>query len=167
MAAARTGEREFVIPVERRWKLWILPAIGILYFLGVILLAVQHNEIAGVSMDLLVWIGLAVFLIIILVEFPLLRRRKPAATPPPDRMAEPGDWQATPESGSAAPAYVPGAHDDEKLATKESQQGLRVLEYSAPAKSAHKGAVYAKTYCPVTKADVLRVETLVAEGADL
>lgn len=45
---------------------------------------------------------------------------------------------------------------------EESWQGMRVLEYSAPAKSRNRGAAYVSAYVPVTKEDVLRVETLAA-----
>lgn len=166
---AADDEREFVIPVQRRWKLWILPTIAILYFAVVILLAILHLQIQGVSTDALVLGGLGLFLLTIVVEFPFLLRRRVRASdpaPPPEAMPAPTAWQAAPTAASAP--YLGGARaDDEKLITGEMQQGLRVLEYSAPAKSHHRGAVYSKTYVPVTKEHVLRVETLSAEGADL
>ena len=161
--------REFVIPVRRRWKLWILPTLAILYFVLVVLLAIFHLEVTGISTDALVFLGLGLFVVTILVEFPfLMRRRSREAEPAPmgEPMAPAGEWQAAPVA-SAAPVMMAARGDDEKLVTGEMQQGLRVLEYSAPAKSRHKGAVYAKTYVPVNKEHVLRVENLAAEGADL
>jgi len=90
-----------------------------------------------------------------------------AATPvePAPAPAPQAEWQAAP--APTAPVMMGAPADDEKLVTGEMQQGLTVLEYSAPAKSRHRGAVYSKTYVPVTKEHVLRVETLAAEGADL
>ena len=52
---------------------------------------------------------------------------------------EPSPMQASPDWSAPPAAAAPG--DDETLVTTESQQGLRVLEYSAPAKSRHRGAV--------------------------
>ena len=108
-------------------------------------------------MDLLVLSGLAVFLLVAIVEIPFFLRRRPPKAPEPER-----EWQDEPPEPPPTVAW-----DDEKLATDESQQGLRVLEYSAPAKSRNRGAVYAKTYVPVTKEHVLRIETMAAEPREL
>jgi hypothetical protein len=154
-------EREFVIHVERRWKLWILPILAVLYFLFVLMLAVLHREVSGVPMDTLVLAGLVLFAVVILVQIPFMLRRRV-------RGPEPAAAETIPPAAGWTPEPPPTfGHDDEKLVTSEVQQGLTVLEYSAPAKSRHRGAVYAKAYVPVTKEHVLRVETLAAEGADL
>ena len=155
--------REFVIRVRRRWTLWILPVIALLYFAFVVYLAVARKEVANLPMQTLVLAGIGLFALVFLVEIPFLFRRKaraPAPEPAPPQ-EEPSLWAPAPAEPMRATA------DDEFLVTTENQQGLRVLEYSAPAKSRHRGAVYAKTYVPVTKEHVLRVETLAAEGADL
>lgn len=157
--------RPFVIPLRRRWGLLILPVLCLLYFAGVIALAVLELAVTGIPMDLLVLGGAGLFLLTVLVELPFfLRRRRPRARTLAD--AEPAydapDLQdEPPEPRARLPA------DDELVVTSEQQQGLRVLEYSRPGKSRHRGAVYAKTYVPVTKEFVLRVETLAAEGRDL
>lgn len=151
-------ERPFLIPVKRRWTLLILPVLAGLYFLFVLWLGATRTTVRGVSMDLLVLSGLALFLLVAVVEVPFfLRRRAPKPEPPAER-----EWQDEPPEPVAAPSW-----DDEKLTTEESQQGLAVLEYSAPAKSRNRGAVYAKTYVPVTKEHVLRVETMAAEPHEL
>lgn len=150
--------REFVIPVERRWTLWILPVLAILYFLLVIALAVLRIQIRGVEPQYLVWGGVALFVIVMLIELPFFFRRRPPAPErePPLAPLNESTWQDEPaEAGSRAA-------DDELVTTSETQQGLRVIEYSAPAKSRHRGAVYSKTYVPVTKEHVLRVENLSA-----
>ncbi|HWH08303.1 MAG TPA: hypothetical protein VNX21_03820 [Candidatus Thermoplasmatota archaeon] len=152
-------ERPFLIPVKRRWTLLILPVLALVYFAFVVWLGATRTTVRGVPMDYLVLGGLAFFLLVAVVELPFfLRRRPPKAAPPPER----AEWQDEPPEPVAAPA-----RDDERLTTDETQQGMRVLEYSAPAKSRNRGAVYAKTYVPVTKEHVLRVETLAAEPAEL
>lgn len=152
-------ERPFLIPVQRRWTLLILPILALLYFAFVAWLGATRTTVEGVSMDVLVLAGLAFFLLVAVIEVPFFLRRKPEAAPEPERDA----WQDEPPEPLAAPTL----RDDEKLTTDETQQGLRVLEYSAPAKSLNRGAVYAKTYVPVTKEHVLRVETLAAEQHEL
>lgn len=149
-------ERPFLIPVKRRWTLLILPILAFLYFAFVLWLGVTRTTVRGVSTDVLVLAGLALFLLVAIVEIPFFLRRRPKAEPAPD-------WQDEP----AEPLAPPMLRDDEKLTTDETQQGLRVLEYSAPAKSRNRGAVYAKTYVPVTKEHVLRVETMAAEPHEL
>jgi hypothetical protein len=150
--------REFVIPVQRRWTLWILPTLAILYFLAVLALAVLRVEIRGLPTEYLVLGGVVLFVVIMLIELPFLfRRRIRPAEPEP---VPESDWQGEP----AEPRM---AFDDEKLVTNETQQGLRVLEYSSPAKSRHRGAVYAKTYVPVAKEWVLRIENLAADTHEL
>jgi len=161
------SEREYVIRVEKPWKLWILPAIAIAYF--VVLLALVILRVAFVingqqylvqDIPGLIWLGAGFFVLVLLVELPFfLRRRPPAPEPPPEE-------RETDMATGALGSGIVGL-DDERMVTTEEQQGLRVLEYSAPAKSKNRGAVYAKTYVPVTKADVLRVETLAAEPTDL
>lgn len=153
-------ERPFLIPVKRRWTLLILPILAGLYFLFVMWLGATRTTVRGVSMDILVLSGLALFLLVAVVEIPFfLRRRAPKPEPEPVER----EWQDEPPE----PVATTTAWDDEKLATEETQQGLRVLEYSAPAKSRNRGAVYAKAYVPVTKEHVLRVETMAAEPHEL
>lgn len=150
------AEREFVIPVRRRWLLAILPILAILYFAFVVTLASLNYTIRGVSMEMLAFGGVGFFVLVILVELPFFFTRRIR-----DDEAEPSPVAAAPSSAA------PGARDDELVTTTEQQQGLRVLEYSRPAKSRNRGAVYAKAYVPVTKEYVVRVETLVADRADL
>lgn len=152
--------REFRIPVRRRWTLWILPALATIYFIAVLFLGATDRRVRGVSNQTLVWIGLALFALVVLVEIPFFLTRRARS----DLPAQETDWQEEPAEPRAVP---PMDRDDEAVATGESQQGLQVLEYSRPAKSRNKGSVYAKTYVPVTKEHVLRVETLAAEPADL
>lgn len=162
-------EKRFLIPVRRRWTLAILPLLAIFYFAAVITLAILRYEIRGVPTDALVLGGVAFFALVMIIQVPFLftRRVKPEA---------PEDAAAAYPPESLEPAYAPpaapmapprAAVDDEMLVTAEEKNGLRVLEYSAPAKSHHRGAVYAKAYVPVTKEHVMRVETLAAEGAEL
>lgn len=152
------ADRPFVITVRRTWTLWILPVIATLYFLGVLLLNVLDYEIQGVSMDMLVLAGVAIFVLVIVIELPFfLRRRARREAPPPTPAPRP----------LGAPASARNGWDDELLITPENQQGLQVVEYSAPAKSRNSNAVYTKTYVPVTGAHVLRVETLVATQSDI
>jgi hypothetical protein len=156
--------REFVIHVRRRWTLWILPVLAILYFLMVVALVVTNQKLMkGVTNEMLAYGGVGLFAVVFLVEIPFFLKRKAKL----DATLEPADreWQdEAPEPMSAAPR---AALDDEHVLTGETQQGMRVLEYSRPAKTQNKGAVYAKTYVPVTKEFVLRIETLAAERADL
>lgn len=149
--------RPFLIPVRRRWTLWILPVLALVYFAVVVALAVLNYKVQGVTMEMLALGGVAFFALVILIELPFFLRR---------RVREPRAEEA-PEAPFAEPEGAPPAVDDEIVMTSETQQGMRVAEYSRPAKSRHPGAVYAKTYVPVTKDVVVRVETLVAEGADL
>jgi hypothetical protein len=161
------SEREYVIRVEKPWKLWILPGLAIAYF--VVLLALVILRVAFVingqqylvqDIPGLIWLGAAFFVLVLLIELPFfLRRRPPAPEPPPEE-------RETDLSSGMMASGVMGV-DDERMVTAEQQQGLRVLEYSSPAKSRNRGAVYAKTYVPVTKGDVLRIETLAAEPTDL
>jgi hypothetical protein len=150
--------REFLIRVERPWKLWILPGIAILYFVLILAMAILRIEFRSVSTDALVYAGAVLFVVVILIELPFFLRRRV-------RVEEPEPSPYAPESAAAGPLV--GAGDHEALATSESQQGLRVLEFSAPPKSQNRGSVYAKTYVPVTKEHVLRVETLAAEPSEL
>src|SRR5688500_4292659 len=100
--------REFVIPVQRRWTLWILPTLAILYFLAVIAMAVLRIEIRGLPTQYLVYAGVAFFLLVIVIEFPFfLRRRVRAEEPEP--LAE-NEWQAEPGEPMME-------RDDEKLIT--------------------------------------------------
>lgn len=149
-------DRPFVITVRRRWTLWILPILATLYFLAIVLLNVLDYSIKGVSMDMLVLGGVGLFVLVVVVELPFfMRRRRKKERPPPAAAA------------SATAAASPGGWDDELLITPESQQGLQVIEYSAPAKSRNANSVYTKTYVPVSGAHVLRVETLVADPSDI
>jgi len=148
--------RPFVIDVKRPWTLWILPIVAVLYFLAVILIHLLNYTIQGVTTEMLVLGGVGLFIVVMLIEIPFFFRRR---APKPKR--EPA---AAPAPG--APASN-GRVDDECLMTTESQQGLQVLEYSAPAKSRHVNTVYTKTYVPVSGAHVLRVETAVADAGDI
>ena len=152
-------DRPFVITVRRQWTLWILPAIAAIYFLAVLLLNVLNYRIKGVSDEMLVLGGLGLFVLVILVELPFfLRRRRPKAPKP-----------AKVKASAASPAMDSSMNgwDDELMITTESQQGLQVLEYSAPAKSRNANAVYTKTYVPVSGAHVLRIETLAADSTEI
>lgn len=145
---------DFVL--RARWPLYILPVLALAYFVGVLVLIATDNHLKGVSNDALALAGVVVFLVVALIELPFLfRRREPR--PEPAGPAPAGDAIAAPRARI----------DDEYLVTSEEQQGLKVLEYSTPAKSRHHGAVYTKAYVPVTKEHVLRIETLAAEGAEL
>lgn len=152
--------RPFLIPVKRRWTLWILPVIAVLYFIGVVVLVSMNYRITGVSNDLLALVGLGLFALVVLIELPFLLRRRP-------RRAEPDPVEAEPYAEAAPLAATGAARDDELRTTPETQQGLRVVEYSAPAKSRNRNAVFTKTYVPVTPTHVLRIETLVADASDL
>lgn len=151
-------DRPFVITVRRTWTLWILPVIAALYFLAVLVLNVANYRIRGVTDEMLVLGGVGLFVLVILVELPFfLRRRRPKA-PKPRKAKADAPAAASPEANG---------WDDELLITSESQQGLQVLEYSAPAKSRNANSVYAKTYVPVSGAHVLRIETLAAEQHEI
>lgn len=152
--------RPFVIPVRRPWLLLVLPILALLYFLAVVILNLMNYRIRGVSNQVLALVGVGLFALVILIELPFLLRRRV-------RDEEP-DAPATVASAEAAPYESPrDGRDDELLTTGEKQQGLDVLEYSAPAKSRNSNAVYTKTYVPVTPEHVLRVESLVADAGDL
>ena len=152
-------ERPFLIPVRRRWLLWILPSIAALYFLVVILLNILDYTVEGVSNDVLVLTGVALFVLVILVELPFFLRRgaERPAEQAPDPMA-----LLDPSSSSSRNGW-----DDELIITNERQQGLLVVEYSSPAKSQHRNSVFTKTYVPVSGAHLLRIESLVADSSDL
>lgn len=158
-------EKRFLIPVQRRWKLLILPILALLYFAAVLLLAAFGYEVQGVTMEQLVLGGAAFFLVVLVLELPFVFKKKVRQEPelveeePP--VAEPVESFSEPETFTRPPS------NDEMLVTSEVVKDLRVLEYSAPSKSLHSGAVYAKTMVPVTKEHVLRVETLAAEDYEL
>lgn len=164
-------DREYVIHVRRPWALWILPILALLYFAFVVFLAATGQHVRGVPDEYLVWGGLALFVLVLIVEVPLLMRRRERA--PAAEASEEPDW-TPPETTDEAPAFAPPpaaapaeAIDDELVTTSETQKGLQVLEYSRPAKSVNKGSVYAKAYVPVTKEFVLRVETLAADRTEV
>jgi hypothetical protein len=151
--------------IRRAWLPITLAVVCVLYFAGVLLLAATNREVTGVTSQQLALGGLALFVVTILVEIPFfMRRRSPRAAPEPAPMME--DLQDEPVEAEA-PRIAAQTWDDEKRVTTEQQQGMTVLEYSRPAKSRHRGAVYTKAYVPVAKEWVLRIETLVAEGRDL
>ena len=150
--------RPFVIEVKRRWLLAILPILATIYFIAVIVLNVADYDIQGVSDDLLVLGGVAFFVLVMLIELPFFLRR---SAPKPAR-AKP-----TPAAAPMRDVSSNGSVDDEYVITEEQQQGLQVLEYSAPAKSRNVNVVYTKTYVPVSQAHVIRVETAVADAADI
>lgn len=151
--------RPFLISVRRRWLLWILPIIAALYFIAVLVLVIGDWRIRGVTNDMLVLGGLGLFALVILIELPFLIRRRAPRAPKPKK--------EKPAKAVAVAEAAPSAWDDELVITSEAVQGMRVLEYSAPAKSANPHGVYTKTHVPVTQTDVVRVETLVAEQGDL
>lgn len=158
------AEKRFVIPVERRWTLLILPILALLYFLAVVTLAALDRTIEGLGTETLVLIGAGLFGLVLLVELPFLFKKTVRIDD--DQAAVLG---ATPVE--AVPAYAPAParveRDDEARGTNETAQGMKVIEYSRPAKSRNRGSVYAKTMVPVTKEHVLRVETLAAEPREL
>lgn len=151
-------DRPFVINVRRRWTLLILPILALLYFVAIVILYVQDYRINGVDMDTLVLAGVGVFVLVMIIELPFLMRRKA----PKVKRSEKQKLDILEDRGEA-----PAMRDDEYLTTSESQQGMQVVEYSAPAKSRNVNVVYTKTYVPVTGAHVLRVETAVADAADI
>jgi len=150
--------RPFVIEVRRRWLLWMLPILAALYFIAVILLAILDYRIKGVSTQMLVLVGLGLFVLVMLIELPFLFRRSAPREPKPAKAKK-----AAPPGRADGMGLV----DDELLTTEEIQHGLQVLEYSAPAKSRNQSAVYTKTYVPVSPAHVVRIETGIAEQSDL
>lgn len=151
-------ERPFLIQVRRPWKLWILPVIAVLYFILIVTFAVMDLRIEGVPMEYLVLGGLAVFILVMIIELPFLWRKRAQRAP---------RVKAAPMESAAPDAASRNGWDDELLTTAETQQGMQVLEYSAPAKSRNRNSVYTKTYVPVTGAQVLRIESLVADASDL
>lgn len=153
-------EKRFVVPVRRRWTLFILPALALLYFLAIVVLAALNYEVAGVSMEYLVLGGAALFGVVLLVELVLLLRRKA-------KTEEPVEEVPVEDVAPVVPLRRDVIRDDEYRTTTQSAQGLQVLEYSWPGKSLHRGAVYAKTALPVTKEHVLHVETLAAHPHEL
>lgn len=158
--------------MRRAWFPITLAVVCVLYFVFVGWLVATNRELAGVSNNTLAVAGLALAIVTLLVEVPYFLRRAPprAAPPPPPSVEEPPTYRDDLQEEPApleAPMRVPTLWDDETRRTTEERQGLRVLEYSAPPKSRHKGAVYTKDYVPVSKEWVLRVETMVAEPRDL
>lgn len=158
-------ERAFVIPLRRRWLLWILPILALLYFVAVLVLIVQDYRIEGVTHETLALVGAGLFLLVALIEIPFLFRRRAPRPPPPAESWT--DEPPPPVPAAAEPAPARAAADDEIRLTDESAQGLRVIEYSAPAKSRNRNAVYTKTHVPVSPTHVVRIETLVADAIDL
>lgn len=148
----------FVIPVRRTWLLLILPILALLYFVGVVVLNILDYRIEGVSNEMLALGGVAFFGLVILVELPFfLRRSRPRAK----------KVKAAPAAPAPAAPATRAPVDDEVVTTDETQQGLRVVEYSSPARSRNANAVYTKTYVPVSGAHVLRIESMVADASDL
>lgn len=77
-----------------------------------------------------------------------------------------------PESLPSGPriAYahpLTGKERYEVVVTGDTEQGLGVLEVSTPPKSENKGSVYTRTYVPVSKGHVLRIEDLAANLNDI
>ena len=151
------ADRPFVITVRRQWTLWILPAIAAIYFLTIVLLNILNYRIQGVTDEMLVLGGVGLFVLVILIELPFFLRRRAPKAPKPAKV----------KAGAAPMDASLNGWDDELLITTESQQGLQVLEYSAPAKSRNANAVYTKTYVPVSGAHVLRIETLAADSTEI
>jgi hypothetical protein len=152
--------RPFVINVKRRWLLAILPVLATIYFVAVIVLNILDYRIQGVTTDMLVLGGVGLFVLVMLIELPFFMRRSGPKRARPER-ARAAAPAATMDAGSN------GHGDDEYLITEELQQGLQVLEYSAPAKSRNSNTVYTKTYVPVSQAHVVRVETAVADPTEI
>jgi hypothetical protein len=152
--------------IRSAWPFYVLAGVATLYFVLVVYLAA--NPVSGLDLDVLALAGLVFFAILIVLAFLFMGRRKLPRPPPaanePALLRE--DMQDEPLE-SEAPRMAAQAWNDELVRTTEQQQGLTVLEYSRPPKSQHRGAVYAKAYVPVTKEFVLRIEVLVADGADL
>lgn len=162
-------EKRFLVPVKRRWKLLILPILAILYFAAVLLLAAFGYEVQGVTMEQLVLGGAVFFALVLLIELPYVFKRKVRAEPEvvDEPVEEPVETFAPMEDFSEPEPVARPKANDELLVTSEVVKDLRVLEYSAPSKSRHSGAVYAKTMVPVTKEHILRVENLAAEDYEL
>ncbi|MHB8604508.1 MAG: hypothetical protein ACYDCK_04565 [Thermoplasmatota archaeon] len=149
---------EFVVGVERKWKLWIAPVLAFLYFLWVVYLATTSTETAGVTIDTWVYIGAALFLVVLVIELFLLPRRK-------EKVAKQVVAEETATSvGSALPLGHTG--EDEFKLTAEEFQGKRVVELSRPPKSTNSGAVYSKALVEIGDQWVLRIEDLVAGRED-
>lgn len=147
------------------WLPITLAVICVLYFAFVLWLVATNREVSGLSNTTLALLGIVLFVVTIVVQIPFfLRRPAPRAAPEPAPMRD--DMQDEPMA-TEAPRILADNVDDERRITDEEKQGMKVLEYSRPAKSRHKGAVYTKDYVPVAKEWVLRVETLVADVADL
>lgn len=156
------SSRAFLI--RRLWLAWTLVVIALLYFAAVVTLVVLDYRVQGVSYEMLALGGAGLFgLVALVLVFFLLRKRKPRA-PRAAQEAEPS-FDDAPVATRAFAASAPA--DDEVRLTDDSAQGLRVLEYSRPAKSRNRNAVYTKTHVPVSQAHVLRVETMVADASDL
>lgn len=153
--------RPFLIPLRRRWALAILPVVCVLYFALVITLVALDRTVSGLTHELLALVGAGLFLVTLLVEIPFFLRRRAKRV-----RAEPVEERALQDEPPEPLARGP-ALDHEFVTTSETQAGMRVVEYSRPAKSRNRGLVYAKTYVPVAKDVVLRVETPAAEPRDL
>lgn len=151
--------RPFVIDVKRRWLLAILPLLATIYFIAVIVLRVRGFTIEGVSDETLVYGGVGFFILVMLIELPFFLRRSAPRRVRPAKVAAQKDAAGEPSNN--------GHIDDEYVITEERQQGLQVLEYSAPPKSRNANAVYTKTYVAVSQAHVVRVETVVADATDI
>lgn len=154
-------ERAFVI--RRTWLAWTLVAICVLYFLVLTTIVVLDYRVQGVTDQTLAMGGAGLFVLTALVLIPFLFRRKGAA---PAKAVEEDAWEPAPASAPAA-MRPRASWDDEIKLTDETAQGMRVIEYSWPAKSRNRQAVYTKTHVPVSSAHVVRVETMVAEARDL
>lgn len=161
--------RPFVISVERTWKLYVLPVVALLYFIAIITLVVMGvSDVYAIPLEMFVWAGVILFAVVLLIQLPFLfkRRARKEVEAPVDVVEEPA---YAPESSPAfeLPMAESEVRDDEYFLTDETHKGLRVMEYSQPAKSMYRGAVYSKTMVPVTKEHTLRIENLAAEPHEL
>ncbi|MHB8587022.1 MAG: hypothetical protein ACYDDF_14430 [Thermoplasmatota archaeon] len=145
----------------RSWVIWTLPVIATLYFIWVLAVFMQYVRTPSVAFDTWVNGGLALFVIIIVVELLLLIRRKPAM----DAMAETSEEVAIPPYAAPTAPAPPG--DAEVRATGEQYKGMKVVEVSLPPKSQNRGGIYAKAFVEVSPEIVLRVESLVAGREDV
>lgn len=188
VAESNHDERDvrFLIPVERKWKLWIPPVLAVLYFAFVLTVLIGQWDLRIANQEeVLVIGGLAVFGVLAVWELLLLpgRRAKKSKArrgrSPPPRAREPVESEPDDEDAINAYAPPPAAErpaaapsraqglDAELVDTGESRNGLAVLEVSVPPKSRHRGAIYSKAFIVVDDRFVLRVEDLVADREEL
>lgn len=177
-------ERRFLIPVRKKWKLWIWPVLALLYVAWVMLVVMLPLN-TGVPDQIWVLGGVGLFAFLIFVQLLLLptvkvrrkkqkRARAAAAAAPTE--AEPmmaDDSAYAPpvealieEERAVHPVPPQVASDAEFRMTGDEHRGRRVLEVSMPPKTLNPGAVYSKAFVALDEGFVLRVEDLVADATE-